>query len=125
MPHRRTWPFGGLPVPKAVVYKHYVAFCRNNRVARTAEIDSTAFKQLYQLVPFAANKEITARDNYAQQDATRPACLKFPTLNECRKAWCEKYGEVGTEGWDNAGGDDVSYDTTQCGLYQEPSWMVI
>ena len=35
-------------------------------MAGSAEIDSTAFKQLYQLVPFAANKEITARDNYAQ-----------------------------------------------------------
>ena len=45
-------------------------------VVYVAEVGSTAsFKRLYQLVPFAANKEITARENYAQQDAIRRHAL--------------------------------------------------
>ena len=126
VPHRRTWPFGGLPVPKAIVYAHYGKFCRNNRVAGTAEIVSTMFKQIYQLVPFADNKETTARENYAQQDALRPACLKFPTLNECRRAWIAKYGDIDTGGWDDTDADDMSWDPGHGrGLYDEPEWMVI
>eukprot|EP01044_Picomonas_judraskeda_P018998 COSAG03_NODE_3901_length_1767_cov_1.408273_2_plen_365_part_00 len=122
VPHRRSWPFGGLPIPKTVLYEDYHRFCKGNRVAGTAEIDSTAFKQLYQLVPKLESKTFTARDNYAQQDAQRPKCLLFPTLRECRDAWRQKYGDVDTDGWD----DDIDNDkVTGGGRYEEPSWMAI
>ena len=125
-PHRRTWPFGGLPVPKDVVYAHYVKFCNDTRVPRNAvEIRSTAFKQLYQLVPFAAKKEFTARADYAQQAAKRPACLIFPTLSDCRSAWCKTYGEIDTDGWGEDDGDGVSYNLAWDGSYGEPRWMAV
>ena len=94
-------------------------------MAGAAEISSTAFKQLYALVPFAHSKEFTARENYAQQDALRAPCLRFPALNECREAWCKKYGTVNTGSWDDDG-DRVSYDPALHGCnYHEPEWMVI
>ena len=123
--HRRVWPFGGLPVPKTLLYRHYAGFCRDNRVAGTAEINSTMFKQLRQLVTFGRD-EFCARECYAQQDALRPACLQFPTLEDCRASWCAKYGEVDTEAW-GAGdvGDEVTYDAARDGhVYDEPVWRV-
>ena len=94
-------------------------------MAGNAEIGSTAFKQLYQLVPFAAKKEFTARADYAQQAAKRPACLIFPTLSDCRSAWCKTYGEIDTDGWGEDDGDGVSYNLAWDGSYGEPRWMAV
>eukprot|EP01043_Picozoa_sp_COSAG02_P012488 COSAG02_NODE_482_length_21409_cov_126.131018_5_plen_54_part_00 len=44
--HQRTWVFGGLAVPKAVLFDDYKRFCQNNRMVGAAVIDSTWSKEL-------------------------------------------------------------------------------
>ena len=44
--HQRTWVFGGLAVPKSVLYEDYKRYCQNNRTVGSVVIDSTWSKEL-------------------------------------------------------------------------------
>ena len=113
--HQRTWVFGGLAVPKSVVYDDYKRYCQNNRTVGFTVIDSTWSKELGMLTELTHYR--APRDSYYGDLGTKqPHCYRFHTLRQCREKWTSHYGEQDTEGW----GEDTTGVTH---LRDCPEWV--
>ena len=114
VPHVRLWPFGGLAVPKSIMYDDYKRFCAAQR--EKIEPNSTWARQLRLLTQI---EDVRKSQNYGGVPEKQPYCLRLQTLGACRRAWVDRFGEDGAHGWDEGAGLDEQTLLRPC-----PEWTL-
>lgn len=114
VPHVRLWPFGGLAVPKSIMYDDYKRYCAAQR--EKIETISTWARQLGLLTQITPARK---SQNYGGVSEKQPYCFRLQTLRACRRAWVERFGQDGAHGWDEGAGLDEQTMMAAC-----PEWTL-